>query len=840
MQDPQEQAMELNTAVAMDGADTDKSSSTLLALGDDVVSRYVALSASDMLGLGMVLPNEKGGGGTAEQGTSLNVLGRPEVGMNIDSGGGEESYAVENKVGSDGAELPLWQSGREGVDAAAVQACDEEESFCEEILASNGMEQRMRTLECRSSWPGTDGEGEEVKLMKKRTRELSMETVEVPKEKKVLEDRAIIPDRGLRASKMSDEVRNRESEDDEDAVNESGSHRGIILTGGGSEGTFGLRETDSQNEMVMKVENGGCVRAEKKSVMEDGNPSHSCTDIQTTTASYVEQHAGRGGDNSSQMQPSQVSADGECVVSSENNQIEETKPSEENEEEMLKKTACRVRPPKRRKIAMFIAYCGVGYQGMQKNPGAVTIEGDLEEALFKAGAISESHYGDYRKSDWMRAARTDKGVSAVGQVVSGLFCVDPPGFVDRVNSHLSKQIRVLGYKRAIPSFNAKKYCDRRRYEYVIPVFAFDSSVHRDRESVLASEGKDGAFAKCLECSERGRKVLGALGKGCGKALNMSKEGEEKEILMEENPTSAKNTGTIGIMEDQGCNETAPVFSSEVYEDAHGHLGLAIKEDSSQGELISGAVSTVAVVSNDKHGTPITHRDRNRSEKQNEVGYSRTEKHACSMSEESVATLGASGENTGDCPFLFGEVHRDRINHILSHYVGTHNFHNFTTRVRAEDPSAQRYIVSFETSEPFSVCNMEFVRCRVVGQSFMLHQIRKMIGLAIAIFRDCAPESMLDTALRSDTRVNVPTAPELGLFLDECMYPAYNQKWSSLHGEISQRGFEEEINQFKNNFIYTHIAATELKEGVMALFLHSLNDRNFPDFVTAREAEGFKG
>ena len=32
--------------------------------------------------------------------------------------------------------------------------------------------------------------------------------------------------------------------------------------------------------------------------------------------------------------------------------------------------------------------------------------------------------------------------------------------------------------------------------------------------------------------------------------------------------------------------------------------------------------------------------------------------------------------------------------LLRQYEGTHNFHNFTIRVSAADPSAKRYILSF--------------------------------------------------------------------------------------------------------------------------------------------------
>ncbi len=59
------------------------------------------------------------------------------------------------------------------------------------------------------------------------------------------------------------------------------------------------------------------------------------------------------------------------------------------------------RPGKKRKIAMLLAYCGAGYRGMQRNPGAITIEGELEQALFHAQAIAPCNFGDLRKVDWM-------------------------------------------------------------------------------------------------------------------------------------------------------------------------------------------------------------------------------------------------------------------------------------------------------------------------------------------------------------------------------------------------------------------------------------------------------
>ncbi|XP_039137475.1 tRNA pseudouridine synthase A-like [Dioscorea cayenensis subsp. rotundata] len=394
---------------------------------------------------------------------------------------------------------------------------------------------------------------------------------------------------------------------------------------------------------------------------------------------------------------------------------------------------------KRRKIAIFLAYCGAGYQGMQKNPGARTIEGDLEEALFLSGAVPDNDRAQPRRYDWARAARTDKGVSAAGQVVSGRFYIDPPGFIDRLNSHLDPQIRIFGFKRATASFNAKKFCDRRRYVYLLPVFALDPNAHPDRESVMASLGTGNELLRCLECSERGRKVAGLMGR-------QSKLSDQNASL------------------DFGNGEGVDV----------------VEESAPQVKTIDGK-------------------------------------------EEEMEMAARTSE------FSYGEKEKERFNAILKQYVGTHNFHNFTTRTKAEDPSAQRFIISFEADHVVNIEGVDFVRCEVVGQSFMLHQIRKMIGLAVAIMRNCAPESLMEVALRKVVRINVPTAPEVGLYLDECLFTSYNQKWKDSHEDMSMEAYAEQAEEFKIKHIFPHIASMELKEGAVALWLHSLNHRNYPDF-----------
>lgn len=434
---------------------------------------------------------------------------------------------------------------------------------------------------------------------------------------------------------------------------------------------------------------------------------------------------------------------------------------------------------------------------MQKNPGARTIEGEFEEALFHAGAVPESDRGNPKRYDWARAARTDKGVSAAGQVVSGRFYIDPPGLVDRLNSVLADQIRVLGFKRVTASFNAKKFCDRRRYVYLLPVFALDANAHPDRESVVASLGSENELARCLECSERGRKVFGVM----GKQLKGLKEDERSELGGDEG-------GLPVEIEVEGKTE---VFGTE------NGLGEG-KELDFLSNLESVGVGREIEDGEEAVGTEEQLVSENKASSGKEEA-------------ESVVLVGTNEEKiTGaTSTYRYGDMERESFNRILKRYVGTHNFHNFTTRTKAEDPSARRYIISFNADSTISIGGIEFIKCEVVGQSFMLHQIRKMIGLAVALMRNCAPESLMDIALRQDVNINVPTAPEVGLYLDECFFSSYNKKWKDSHEALTMEAYADEVEDFKLKHIYSHIASMEYKEGAVALWLHSLNHRNYPDF-----------
>lgn len=60
----------------------------------------------------------------------------------------------------------------------------------------------------------------------------------------------------------------------------------------------------------------------------------------------------------------------------------------------------------KRKYAICFGYLGSKYQGLQINPGADTVEKELERAVFLAGGIQECNFGYLHKVQFSRAART--------------------------------------------------------------------------------------------------------------------------------------------------------------------------------------------------------------------------------------------------------------------------------------------------------------------------------------------------------------------------------------------------------------------------------------------------
>lgn len=142
----------------------------------------------------------------------------------------------------------------------------------------------------------------------------------------------------------------------------------------------------------------------------------------------------------------------------------------------------------KRKVALFVGYDGTHYRGLQMQPSQLhlssqeghskTIEEVLESAIFTSGGILESNRGNLGKIGWSRSSRTDKRVHSLSTVISmklecnpDIFESEPDGgsIAESINEYLPPEVRVFAVQRVVKSFDARRECMRRYYEYYVPV-----------------------------------------------------------------------------------------------------------------------------------------------------------------------------------------------------------------------------------------------------------------------------------------------------------------------------------------------------------------------------------
>lgn len=163
--------------------------------------------------------------------------------------------------------------------------------------------------------------------------------------------------------------------------------------------------------------------------------------------------------------------------------------------------------------------------------------------------------------------------------------------------------------------------------------------------------------------------------------------------------------------------------------------------------------------------------------------------------------------------------------IFNNFNGQTNFHNYTVDKQYFDRSSTRNIEYIKCVEPFVCDDVEFTRIEIKGQSFMLHQIRKMMGFSLAVIRGIVPQSMLKESL-TKKKFSVPTAPGLGLVLERLHFDKYNRLFGDLYGNLSFDNYETEIEEFRKKYINPTIIRTEIEEESMVSWMDFLVNHNY--------------
>ena len=125
-----------------------------------------------------------------------------------------------------------------------------------------------------------------------------------------------------------------------------------------------------------------------------------------------------------------------------------------------------------RNIRLTIEYDGKCYNGWQKQPDKLNIQGEIERAI-------KSITGE--DVELIASGRTDAGVHAVGQVAN--FKTNSNIEIDKIpiaiNSQVKNSIRIKNAEEVDLNFHSRYNCKKKTYRYIIDNSKYGTAIYRN-------------------------------------------------------------------------------------------------------------------------------------------------------------------------------------------------------------------------------------------------------------------------------------------------------------------------------------------------------------------------
>ena len=128
-----------------------------------------------------------------------------------------------------------------------------------------------------------------------------------------------------------------------------------------------------------------------------------------------------------------------------------------------------------RNIKLLIEYDGKEFNGWQKQPNKLNIQGEIERAIKE---ITKEEDIELNAS-----GRTDAGVHALGQVANFKTNSNMPveKFPIAINSKVKKSIVIKNAEEVEERFHSRYNCKQKTYRYIINNSEYGSAIYRNQE-----------------------------------------------------------------------------------------------------------------------------------------------------------------------------------------------------------------------------------------------------------------------------------------------------------------------------------------------------------------------
>ncbi|KYO00648.1 putative U2 snRNA/tRNA pseudouridine synthase [Plasmodium gaboni] len=526
-----------------------------------------------------------------------------------------------------------------------------------------------------------------------------------------------------------------------------------------------------------------------------------------------------------------------------------------------------------KKYALCIGYIGSQYRGCQgQGENCATIENELERILLKINAIKKKKNFKNFNFCLSRSARTDQGVhalfnifvynidlSCIGKKIEEgdnidvthnekdnmgdkgndtqtvgdnninnndeIFCENikiekndqtqkceedifkerkekEEKFKNLLNNHLPCDIKCFEIYKVTKSFDARKFCSFRFYEYLFPVYVLSevqvNEKYKERFD-QAIEDIDEYVQRCKEEKRarrnKERNEMGITNIERNEMGITNKERNEMGITNIER----NEMGIINIK-----NNNIDITNKERNDN-----DITNEENENMYLQIGDNINSIPI--HTYNNSKDIHCDNDKTERSSVIKNIKRD-----IIDEDIFSIKHYKED-------LNEEELNTFFDIFNNYVGYHNFHCFTKK--NIDQTTYRYIKYFDVST-VKLFDYHFLSVKILGQSFLMHQIRKMITLAVETYRKATSINSIYYCLHTKNYIPITLFPSDGLMLICPYFNAYNEKVCK-YPHTLPICFEEteDIMEFKKNKIGKCIIE-KMKQNVWKEWLQRMNQHPF--------------